>query len=300
MPGCWPPSPARPSLAQITLAAAAVGASTPPAAPVTRSQWRLLVGGEQLSSAYAFDSALNSATFVAGPLLAGGLAAVVSPYAAVTAAGCAKILGGLLLASSPSLSRAQPRPRHARSRRLGALSEARVRVLLSVVALDTFTYGSLLVGAAALTMGHSSASLLIAMLALGEVGGGLGYGSRRWPATPRVQLITLHLVSAFVLLAISVVPVLLTALACLYLTTGIASGSRDTLNQLMLGAAAPPGYQTESFAWLATFMWAGYGAGTATAGQAQAYFHTTALFLLAAMAAVAAAVAAAALPAAEG
>lgn len=288
------------SIAQITLAAAAVGASTPPAAPVTRSQWRLLVGGDLLSPAYAFDSALNSATFVAGPLLAGGLAALASPFAAVAAAGCAKILGGLLLATAPSLSRAQPRPHRARSQRLGALSEARVRVLLSVVALDTFTYGSLLLGAAALTMGRSSASLLIATLALGEVAGGLGYGSRRWPAALRVQLVTLHLASAFVLAAIGVGPVLPAALACLYLTAGIASGSRDTLNQVMLSSAAPPGNQAESFAWLNTFMWAGYGAGTATAGQVQSHFHSTAVFLLAATAAVTAAVVAAtALPAAE-
>lgn len=281
------------SIVQIALAAAAVGGSTPPAAPVTRSQWRLLVGGDMLGSAYAFDSALNSVTFVAGPLLAGGLAALAGPYTPVAVAGSAKILGDLLLATAPSLSRAPARPLRARPWRLGALSDARVRVLLSIAALDTFTYGSLLVGAAALTMGRSSASLLIAMFALGEVAGGLGYGLRRWPAAPRIQLITLHLVSAFVLVTVGVVPAL-PALACLYLTAGIASGSRDTLNQVMLGAAAPPGNQTESFAWLATFMWAGYGAGTATAGQAQAYFPTPAVFLLAAMAAAVAAVAAAA------
>jgi MFS family permease len=283
------------NVATIALAAAAVGASTPPAAPVTRGQWPRLVTGDRLRSAYAFDGALNSATFIAGPLLAGGLMLVLSPYAAAATAGLAKILGDLLLASTPSLSDAQPRPRRSGQRLLGALANARVRLLLSVAALDTFTYGSLQVGAAALTHGRTTASLLIAALALGEIGGSLAYGANRWSATPRLQLMTLHFVTALVLLTTGLAAAL-TIIAVLYLTAGATSGARDTLNQITLGDAAAPGWRTETFAWLSSVMWIGYALGTTTAGQVQARLDTADIFIVAAAAALAATLTISSLP----
>ncbi|MEV5508532.1 hypothetical protein [Streptomyces orinoci] len=53
----------------------------------------------------------------------------------------------------------------------------------------------------------------------------------------------------------------------LLLGVGLVGGPRDTLHQVVLGKAAPEEHRTEAFAWMSTFMWAGYGVGSAVAGQ---------------------------------
>jgi MFS family permease len=264
------------------LAAVAVGATTPPAGPVTRAQWPKLVDGERLGSAYALDSALNSATFIAGPLLVAGLAALGSPLTAVALAGASKVIGDALLATAPSLDRTDTGVEAAATRRpLGPLADAGVRRLLGVVSLDTFMHGCIQVGAAAVAAGGGLTGFLVSAVSAGEVAGGLAYGLRAWPGGPRLQLAGLHAVAA-VLLGLAGFTGGAPALGALFVAIGLASGGRDTLTQLVLGAATPAPYRTEVFAWLSTFMWAGYGAGTAIAGQIAARGGATPVFLAAA------------------
>lgn len=68
-------------------------------------------------------------------------------------------------------------------------------------------------------------------------------------------------------------------------------GPRDTLHQLVLSDVATEGHRTEVFAWMSTFMWAGYGLGTAVAGQLVSLTggRPHAVFLAAAVAAAVAA-----------
>ncbi|MFI0780493.1 MFS transporter [Streptomyces sp. NPDC021212] len=81
--------------------AAALGATTPPAGPVVRSSWPVLVSGEQLKTAFAFDAVLNEVMFVTGPLIVSGLMAFASPNAAVVFAACGTTTGVLLLMTVP-------------------------------------------------------------------------------------------------------------------------------------------------------------------------------------------------------
>jgi MFS family permease len=57
------------------------------------------------------------------------------------------------------------------------------------------------------------------------------------------------------------------ALAALITVTGLLTGPRDTLQSTLLADRTPARYRTEVFSWLNTFMWIGYGLGTATAGN---------------------------------
>ena len=266
--------------------AVAVGATTPPAGPVTRTRWPRLVAPAQLGTAYAFDSALNSATFVVGPVLAGALAAGTSPLFAMALAGVSKVLGDLLLATAVPRGAVRAAAGVVR-RRGGPLADALVRRLLVVVGLDTFMHGALQVAAAAMAGGV--AGLMLGVLAAGEVVGGLAYGARAWPGETRAQLVTLHLAGALVLVAAALTPTV-AAVTGLYLVAGVASGGRDTLNQLVLGQGTAAVHRTEAFAWLGTFMWAGYGAGTAVAGQIAAGGAAGAIHIAAAGSALLAAV----------
>jgi MFS family permease len=271
------------------LAVAAVGATTTPAGPVTRAQWPKLVDGDQLGTAYALDSALNSVTFIAGPLLVAALVTLGSPLTAVALAGACKMIGDALLATAPSLRRRDTAVDATPARRLlGPLAAVGVRRLLGVVSLDTFMHGCIQVGAAAVADGGNLTGFLVSAVSAGEVAGGLAYGLRAWPGRPQLQLAGLHAAAA-VLLGLAGFAGGTPALGVLFVAIGLASGGRDTLTQLVLGEATPAPYRTEVFAWLSTFMWAGYGGGTAIAGQIATLGGATPAFLAAATAGVIAA-----------
>lgn len=80
-------------------------------------------------------------------------------------------------------------------------------------------------------------------------------------------------------------------LGILYALAGLVSGGRDVLNQIVISATAVQAYRTEAFALLGTFMWFGYGLGTAAAGQLGQHAGPSAIYLGAAVAGIAAAVA---------
>jgi hypothetical protein len=139
----------------------------------------------------------------------------------------------------------------------------------SLPPLDTFAFGAMQVGAAAAATfaGHSEAvGLIAAALSAGAVVGGLVYGTRLTAMIGRNQLALLHLAGGLVLIVASSAPGLL-ALGLLFAIFGLLSGPRDALQQLLLNDAGPSRSRTETFAWLNTFMWGGFGLGTAVAGR---------------------------------
>jgi MFS family permease len=246
----------------VVVAAMLVGATAPPAAAATRARWPRLLPGQRLSSAYALDSALNSAAFVMGPLLAGLGVAILAPAVLLAAAGAARVAGDLLLAATARRDAAPQGSPHAR-RRLGALRDRSARRLLTIAALDTCTYGVLQVGAVATASRHTAA-VLLALLAAGELAGGIVYGAVR-PGNVGLRLAGLHL-GTLAPLAILAADGGTGLLAAAYLTAGLLGGARDALNGLALGAAVSNASKAEAFGWLATFMWGGYSGGTAIAG----------------------------------
>ncbi|MEU3767869.1 MFS transporter [Amycolatopsis keratiniphila] len=278
-------------------AAIALGASTPPSAPVIRSTWPVTVPAEHTRTAYALDAVLNEVMVVTGTLLVSVLVALVSPVAAVAVAGGCAIVGVLTLLTVPTLRAQAPtgaaggksQPRRA----LGPLADGQVRVLLGVAACDMLAFGCIVVGvsAAAASSGTPGLSgVLLGAYSVGAVISALGYGMWQGEARPRRQLVTFHAASAVMLVATGIAPELVLVGAAI-LTVGLVSGPRDTLHQIVLGDVAPPRQRTEAFAWMSTCMWVGNGIGTALAGQLVTWSegdHTT-TFLAAAAAATAAA-----------
>ena len=251
----------------LAAAAGLLGATVPPTGPVVRGLWPLLVPAERLPTAYAFDAALNTATFVSGPMAAGGLLLVLDPAAVVAITGGIKFVGDVLVAVAPALRahrRTEPPARPARF--LGPLGDGRVRILLVMVALDTFSFGCLEVIAVAAARGQGAAGVFTSLLAVGGVVASIAYGARTWPGSARAQLVTLHLGGAAVLLAGvpgAAFPVLVGAV---FLGYGLVNGPVETLAQVLLGDLSPAGQRIEVFSWAFGIMWAGFGIGTTVAG----------------------------------
>lgn len=269
------------------VSAGILGASTPPASAVLRSRWPVLVGPSHLPAAYGLDAAHNSLTFVIGPLLAAGLALVFAPLAVLVGAALLKIIGDSMLAGTlPSDGDVGYHGGEKRGRLIGVLADKQLTLLLMITALDTFTIGCMQIGAGFSSTSAGIVGVLFTAMAVGEVGGGLIYGARRWGFEIRSQMAGLHFVTAVILLPMTIIGS--AAMLALYLLAGFAGGARDALGQLTIGRSAA-GQKVETFAWLNTFMWAGYGCGTLASGLASKLGGAPAIFTLAAVASLIAA-----------
>ena len=269
------------------LCATALGATTPPAAAVTRRTWPLLVPEESLRTAYALNSVINSTTFILGPLIVGLLVLFVPALFVVAIGAVAKIGGDLLLATA-SIAEIPGTSADRKSGIFGPLANPQLVLLLGTIALDTFVIGVMQVGAVAATNASSMGGFLLSASAAGEVAGGLIYGVVSWQLELRWQLIWLHIGTAAIVATMGLVPGL-AFLLLLYSAAGLTSGMRDALGQHAVGGLAPAGAGTEAFGWMTSFMWAGYGLGTFASGLINSAFGVTELFYVAAAVSAAAA-----------
>jgi MFS family permease len=274
----------------LVVLAAVLGACMPPVGPLIRSQWARVVPEERLSTAYALDAAITETAFVAGPLLVTVIVAVASPPFVLAFITFAIAVGvGVLLLGPAHAATGQPvRSGPLARRMLGALGHGPVRRILAVVVFDAASFGGVTLGvtAAAAAAGHSSiAGVLLAALAVGAGAAGLVYGSRPRRGRRRLQL-TLLFAGSAVFMALAGTGPGLVVTGILMLVLGLLGGPRDTLLQLVLGDAAPENERTESFAWMGTSMWLGYGVGAGLAGRVLGDDTTAAgkAFLIAAVA----------------
>jgi MFS family permease len=252
--------------AVLCVAAATLGATVPPAGPVVRGVWPTIVPKEQLTTVYAFDAALNTATFLTGPMIAGGLLLVMPATAVIAVTGGMKLTGDLLVAIALPQGMKRESARHGGF--FGPLANGRVRLLLGMIVLDTFTFGCIEVAAVAAASGQGTAGLFTSALALGAVVSGIGYGARTWPGSPRTQLVVLHAGGAVVLAGAGLAgAALLVLVAATYTLYGLVNGPVETLQQVLIGDVTPEGQRIEAFAWVFSVMWAGFGIGTTVAGR---------------------------------
>jgi MFS family permease len=270
-----------------------LGATTPPAGPVTRGLWPSLVPAQRLQTAYAFDAVLNESLFVGGPLVVSALLLVAPPSVIVAVVGACVLCGVLLLVNVPSVRDRRPADDPEPRDYLGPLAHAQVLILLGIIVCDTFAFGSMMVGvpAAAAHLGSRTlAGVLLSVGSLGAVISGVIYGARPRAKAPGRQLAVFHLAGAILLVLAGQVGVM-ALFALIILGVGLVGGPRDTLHQVVLGEAAPKRYRIEAFAWLGTFMWVGYAGGTAATGQfvQRAGGETTVAFIAAGCAAAVAA-----------
>jgi MFS family permease len=251
----------------LCVAAVGLGVTVPPAGPVVRGSWPAIVPEKQLATAYAFDAALNTGTFLAGPMIAGGLLLVMPAPAVVGLTGVVKVTGDLLVSLAPVLRR-RDNPVAGPRGFFGPLALPRVRLLLGMVMLDTFAFGCLEVAAVAAASGQGTAGVFTSSLALGAVVSGISYGARTWPGSARTQLVVLHTAGAVILASAGLTgAALLVLVAGCYVLYGVMNGPVETLQQVLLGEATPESQRIEAFSWVFSLMWAGFGIGTTVGGR---------------------------------
>ena len=127
----------------VTVLAFVAGLCVPPVSPSLRSLLPSLVGRERLDTAFALDALLLELVFVAGPLLAAGIATAISPQVAFLTGVAFQAAGGLGVAASPYSRRWRPEPHEPGTRRAGALGTSGIRVLVLALALTAVALGAL-------------------------------------------------------------------------------------------------------------------------------------------------------------
>lgn len=161
---------------------------------------------------------------------------------AVSAATVVVIAGTVLLASAlllvvlgPVTAPGNRSPAATRPARpapvLGALRHRPTLVLVTLAACGTFGFGALRIATAA-------------------------------SATHLVLVSSIEVVTMLVGAGLDT----LVGLAVIIVAIGMLGGVRDTIIATLTAETTSSDHHTEGFAWLTTFMWAGYGAGTAVGG----------------------------------
>lgn len=254
--------------APMVLAAAVAGAGAPPIGGLIRHLWTDLVEPPLLVSAYAFDAILIEAFFVAGPLLAGLIAATADAGIALLVAAGLAVGGSLWFVASPPVGAMEPAPPHQHTR-AGALASGAIRLLVLTGFFLGSSFGALDVALPAFGAAHGSTALggpFGAALATGSALGALAYGAAPQPlgnaGRAYVALAILQPLIVLPLLAAPSVPAML--------LLGILAGSfiapSITARSQIAQAALPPGTGTEAFSWLSLSIVVGASAGSALAG----------------------------------
>ncbi|MGK4580286.1 MFS transporter [Kitasatospora sp. HPMI-4] len=247
------------------------GAMTPPLEPCLRVLWPVITPEERLESAYALDSSAQELVFVAGPLAVAASVAAGSPTLALYVQALLGVLGVAVVAgSAPSRNwRAEARS----GDWLGPLRSTALVGLLSALLGVGFAIGTLnvlVVSYAERWQVPGGAPTLLALNALGSLGGVLVYGSRTWPGTlaQRGLLFATGLVVGYGLLVLVPSPVYMVALMLL---TGMFLAPLLTVVFVLVGGLAPPGTSTEAFAWVVTLFACGSSLGSAAVGAVLAH-----------------------------
>ncbi|MFB4310175.1 MFS transporter [Actinomadura sp. GTD37] len=256
----WRPGAPLPPLVALT---ALAGATMPPLGVVMRTLWNVLLpDGPLLRRAYSLDTVCEELVFVAGPLLAGLLAAVAAPSLGIALSAVLVGAGTLGLVTSPA---ARPRPS---TRRRGPRVPVIPIAPSAAAAATGVVLGSTGLLAVAFTQRHGQPAAVAwveAALAVGSALGGLAYGalSRSRPGRRRLAALLCPLGAALAAAGLAPSVLVLTATAC---AAGLFIAPTLTSAYLIADATAPPAARTRAAAWVNTALNLGAAGGTAATG----------------------------------
>ena len=244
------------------------GVTAPPVGVVMRTLWHgILTDKTLLPRAFSLDTVAEELAFVAGPLLAGLLAAVASPSLGIVLSAALSGAGVLGLCLCPASATRPPRhpPRRGHARR----RPPAIPVAPSFAAAATGVVpGSTALLAVAFTQRHhqpAAVAWVEAAVAAGSILGGLAYGalSRSHPGHGRLAALLAALGVCLATMGLAPSVAVLTVLAC---ATGCFVGPTLTVAYLIAGDAAPPDARTRTTAWVNTALNLGSSGGTAATG----------------------------------
>ncbi len=275
-------------MALLVVLAAAAGMTTPPLVASMRLEWQRLlgVGDPRLTQAYALESAVQTASFVVGPLVAGLGIALVGAPSTLGASATILLVGTIVFAE---LARAAATPRDANA--VSPIRRPGVRTLVLATALADVALGAIDVAATAIAeeAGRPGlAGLLLALSAVGALVGAFLYGLRSWdaPVWAQIAAIALATAAAVGLLAVSDA---LVVVGPLLLLAGVPTAAHWAASSIGLDVACGGRAGAEAFTWLTAANGVGIAAGSLVAGAASDAWGPSTAFLLASVGPAAAA-----------
>lgn len=248
-------------------AAVVAGATVGSMGALVRARWaRTVSTPTELHTAYALESALDEATFVAGPVIATLLATSVTPWSALLVPLLAALVGGYWLLAQRA-TEPVPSGRSSGGSSGGLLSPALLAIMGIFLACGA-VFGGADVSVVAFTEEAGSpqlAGLVLGTMATGSLLSGLSYGARHWssPLWLRFIIGTALLTAGTSLFLLARSPGMLAAMA---FVAGLAIAPTLINGNSLIQSIVPPGRLTEGFTWLGAAVGVGVSAGASLSG----------------------------------
>lgn len=252
------------------LCAAVSGATWGSPGALVRSRWATVVTSpRQMTTAYAFEAAMDEVVFIIGPILATTLGTFVHPGIGLVISVLALSLGGIsFLSQGATEPHPTPHPEGGHPRTVLANPVIVVLVLVNIGAGALFGANDLSVVAFTAEHGRPElAGVLMAVFAFGSFTAALLYGARAWRRPLWVLfalgILALAMGTSTFLLARSI-PVL----ALVMLVTGLSIAPTLTNVNTIVTRVVPSTQLTEGLTWITTAMNVGTSLGAAIGGRA--------------------------------
>ncbi|MBW8484747.1 MFS transporter [Actinomadura parmotrematis] len=264
-------------------AAAFAGAAETSLGAWVRARWSHVLRDrpERLHAAFSFESTVDEAIFVAGPLLVTALSTGVHPAAGLAASAVFMLTGSLALAAQRG-TEPPPAPPAPGAARGSVLADSSLRVLVPVFLLLGTVFGAIDVSGVAFAeeQGHKAlAGALLGCYALGSGTAALWYGARSWRA-PLVR----RLRSGLVLLAVLLVPPLLVdglvPMMAVVFFSGLAISPTIIPGYGLVERLVPSARLTEGLALVSTTVGIGVALGSSLSGRLVDAFGARSAFLV--------------------
>ncbi|MEU3919791.1 MFS transporter [Streptomyces sp. NPDC029004] len=242
--------------------------SVPSVGSMVRARWAEIYRGSarELHTAYAFESVVDEACFIFGPIAAIGLSTVWFPEAGPLVAGLCLLAGVFLLTAQRSTEPVpQPKEHHTKG---SALRSPGLQVLVGTFVATGTIFGSVDVVTVAFAeeQGHkAAASVVLAVYALGSCLAGVvfgllhlkGRGERRW-------------LLGICAMAVSMIPLQLAGnlpfLAVALFVAGLAIAPTMVTTMALIEQHVPRANLTEGMTWVGTGLAVGIALGSSVAG----------------------------------
>jgi MFS family permease len=258
----------RESMAGTLALAALAGASFPPVTACQRAWLRQKLGDDGLfTTALSLDALVVEVVFIAGPMLVALLVALISPAAAVAAAGICGFMGSLLFIQAQALKTWKLREPFRRVF-LGPLGDPNFVLLLCLVTCYATIFGLVEIGVTAYAAESgrpAMAGVLLGIMSVGSAFGALAYGSRL-----RQRSLSSQFSCSLALMSLGIVPLALLAHPVLFAVSCVIAGVAMTptliIQSTLVAKTVRTEYSTEGFTWSATALLAGVGIGLALGG----------------------------------
>ena len=250
----------------IVVVSGLIGLMSPPVNLSTRPLWRVLVGPENLRTAYALDTTISSSTIVAGPVLATAISIQYSGSAALWVTAALMAIGGIAIIQMPASRNWKPEPQQGNSMLL--LRNKQFQSLAVEGMVFGLAWGLLEISIPSFSTLQGTPGLsapLLATLAGTSIIGGLLIGSRKSVTTPLQGFKWASLGAS-----VAALPLVFTkpgwSMALVLGLLGLGMGFAQVFHWEVLEAVRPQGTATSAQAWLWAVEGSMLAVGTALGG----------------------------------